>query len=127
WCSYHAASSGMVHRAKDTTTYGYDFYNPTLYRLRAGSGTSRIAPINYELLLPTPLISGGQWESLSHELLLDIIKRVEAGGSSWPVRQDVVACAAVRRLWRDTMKLVVKTLNQCGLITFPIIGTGRSY
>nr|GEY86455.1 tubby-like F-box protein 5 [Tanacetum cinerariifolium] len=83
-------------------------------------GTSHIAPINYESSLPTPLINGGQWESLPHELLLDIIKRVEAGGSSWPARQDVVACAAVCRLWRDTMKQVVKTPEQCGLITFPI-------
>ncbi|GJZ06416.1 tubby-like F-box protein 5 [Tanacetum coccineum] len=52
-------------------------------------GTSHIAPINYESSLPTPLINGGQWESLPYELLLDIIKRVEAGGSSWPARQDV--------------------------------------
>ncbi|GJU79755.1 hypothetical protein Tco_1282120 [Tanacetum coccineum] len=30
-CSHPAASNEMVRRAKDTTTYGYDFYNPTLY------------------------------------------------------------------------------------------------
>ena len=83
-------------------------------------GTSHIAPINYESSLPPLLINGGQWESLPHELFLDIIKRVEAGGSSWPARQDVVACAAVCRLWRATMKQVVKTPEQCGLITFPI-------
>nr|GEW00687.1 retrovirus-related Pol polyprotein from transposon TNT 1-94 [Tanacetum cinerariifolium] len=33
-CSHPTASSGMVRRAKDTTTYGYDFYNPTLYSAR---------------------------------------------------------------------------------------------
>nr|GEV08670.1 hypothetical protein [Tanacetum cinerariifolium] len=55
-----------------------------------------IAPINYESSFPTPLISGGQWR-VYRELLLHIIKKLEAGGSSWPAREYVLACAAVCR------------------------------
>nr|XP_043636819.1 tubby-like F-box protein 5 isoform X2 [Erigeron canadensis] len=87
-------------------------------------GRSHIAPVNYETPSlpppPPPLINDGKWKNLPIELLLDIIKRVEASKTSWPARRDVVVCAAVCRLWRDTVKQVVKTPEQCGLITFPI-------
>lgn len=83
-------------------------------------GRSHIAPVNYYSSLPPLLIKCGQWENLPPELLLDIIRRVEAGGISWPSRRDVVACGAVCRLWRDTIERVVKTPEQYGLITFPI-------
>uniref|UniRef100_A0A0D9VJZ9 Tubby-like F-box protein n=1 Tax=Leersia perrieri TaxID=77586 RepID=A0A0D9VJZ9_9ORYZ len=46
------------------------------------------------------------------------------GGSrhSWPGlwSEQVVACAAVCRSWREVTKEVVKTLEECGRITFPI-------
>ncbi|KAI7733211.1 hypothetical protein M8C21_006175, partial [Ambrosia artemisiifolia] len=84
-------------------------------------GRSHIAPVNYDssMLLP-PLINNGGWENLPPELLLDIIHRVEAGKTTWPARRDVVACAAVCRLWRRAIKQVVKTPEQCGLLTFPV-------
>ncbi|KAK1427303.1 hypothetical protein QVD17_15986 [Tagetes erecta] len=84
-------------------------------------GRSHIAPVNYDSSAsPTPLISNGRWENLPPELLLDVINRVEAGKTTWPARRDVVACAAVCRLWRYTIKQVVKTPEQCGLLTFPV-------
>uniref|UniRef100_A0ACD5ZDM2 Uncharacterized protein n=1 Tax=Avena sativa TaxID=4498 RepID=A0ACD5ZDM2_AVESA len=62
----------------------------------------------------------GQWANLPPELLLDVIQRVEASEAAWPARRQVVACAAVCRSWRDITKDVVKTLEECGRITFPI-------
>jgi hypothetical protein len=53
-------------------------------------------------------------------MLLDVIQRVEASEAVWPARRQVVACAAVCRSWRDITKDVVKTLEECGRITFPI-------
>ncbi|KAI4316826.1 hypothetical protein L6164_024766 [Bauhinia variegata] len=60
------------------------------------------------------------WANLPPELLLDIIQRVEAIETSWPARRAVVACASVCRTWREITKEVVKTLEQCGCISFPI-------
>ena len=62
----------------------------------------------------------GRWANLPPELLLDVIQRVEASEATWPARRQVVACAAVCRSWRDVTKEVVKTLEECGRITFPI-------
>ncbi|KAK2452373.1 tubby F-box protein [Trifolium repens] len=64
--------------------------------------------------------SHGQWANLPPELLLDIIQRVEASETSWPSRRALVACASVCRLWREITKGIVKTLEQCGVLTFPI-------
>ncbi|KAL8171981.1 hypothetical protein V2J09_023785 [Rumex salicifolius] len=60
------------------------------------------------------------WASLPPDLLLDIIKRIEATEPAWPARRDLVACAAVCRSWRDVVGEVVQTPEQCGLLTFPI-------
>jgi tubby and related proteins len=62
----------------------------------------------------------GRWANLPPELLLNVIQRVEAGEATWPARRQVVACAAVCRSWREVTKEVVKTLEECGRITFPI-------
>ncbi|TVU28169.1 hypothetical protein EJB05_19678 [Eragrostis curvula] len=62
----------------------------------------------------------GRWANLPPELLLDVIQRVEASEATWPARRQVVACAAVCRSWREVTKEVVKTLEECGRITFPI-------
>ncbi|CAI9116765.1 OLC1v1018001C1 [Oldenlandia corymbosa var. corymbosa] len=87
-----------------------------------GRGRSHIAPES-----PLPSVSSepkftqqSQWSNLPSELLLDIIRRVESSETSWPARRDVVACAAVCRSWREVTKEVVRTPEQCGLITFPI-------
>ena len=68
----------------------------------------------------TALIELGKWVNLPPELLLDIIQRVEARETCWPGRRDVVACASVCRSWREITKEIVKTPEQCGLLTFPI-------
>ncbi|GAB2224866.1 hypothetical protein Droror1_Dr00005644 [Drosera rotundifolia] len=59
------------------------------------------------------------WVNLPIELLVVIIQRVEASATSWPSRKDVVACAGVCRSWREVVGEVVRTAEQCGLITFP--------
>lgn len=86
-----------------------------------GRGKSLIAP---ESPLPasSSLIATEQsrWANLPPELLLDIIQRVEASETSWPARKAVVACASVCRSWRKITEEVVKTPEQCGLLTFPI-------
>lgn len=81
-----------------------------------GRGRSHIAPERYPL--PT-IVQQSRWANIPSELLLDIIARVEASETSWPARRDVVSCAAVCRSWRETTKEIIRTPEQCGLITFP--------
>jgi len=69
---------------------------------------------------PPPQQHQGRWANLPPELLLDVIQRVEASEATWPARRQVVACAHVCRSWREISKEVVKTLEECGRITFPI-------
>jgi len=69
---------------------------------------------------PPPQQHQGRWANLPPELLLDVIQRVESSEATWPARRQVVACAAVCRSWREVTKEVVKTLEECGRITFPI-------
>ncbi|CAO2830470.1 unnamed protein product [Amaranthus hypochondriacus] len=68
----------------------------------------------------TEEIEQGRWANLPPELLLDIIRRVEASETSWPARSVVVFCAAVCRSWREVTKEIVQTPEQCGRFTFPI-------
>ena len=70
--------------------------------------------------LPIKPLPKGEWESLPHELLLYIIRKVEESETSWPARAVVVVCASVCKSWRSVTKEIVKTLQQCGRITFPI-------
>lgn len=89
-------------------------------RIQMRSGKSHIVPENYDSRALPSSIEDNKWENLPGELLLDIIRRVEGGDTSWPARRDIIACAEVCRLWRDTVKQIVKTPEQCGLITFPM-------
>ncbi|KAL2318746.1 hypothetical protein Fmac_032622 [Flemingia macrophylla] len=86
-------------------------------------GKSHIAP-ECSLLSTSPSSlsssSQSQWANLPPELLLDIIQRLEASETSWPARRALVACASVCRVWREITKDVIKTPEQCGLLTFPI-------
>lgn len=66
------------------------------------------------------LVEQSQWANMPPELLHDIIQRVEESETSWPARRDVVACASACRSWREITKEIVKTPEQCGLLTFPI-------
>ncbi|PSS31330.1 Tubby-like F-box protein [Actinidia chinensis var. chinensis] len=83
-----------------------------------GLGRSHIAPESSPS--PSALVQESRWANLPPELLLDILQRIEASQTSWPTRRDVVACAAVCRSWRETTKEVVRTPEQCRLLTFPI-------
>ncbi|XP_058092074.1 tubby-like F-box protein 5 [Magnolia sinica] len=65
-------------------------------------------------------VQQSRWANLPAELLLDVIRRLEESETSWPARKNVVACASVCRLWRDTTKEIVKTPEECGRLTFPI-------
>ncbi|CAA2934343.1 tubby-like F-box 5 [Olea europaea subsp. europaea] len=78
---------------------------------------SHIAP---DLAAPSQPIEQGQWANLPPELLLDIIRRVEESMTSWPARTVVVFCASVCKSWRDITKEIVKPLEECGRLTFPI-------
>ncbi|KAL2457619.1 Tubby-like F-box protein 2 [Forsythia ovata] len=69
---------------------------------------------------PSKPIQQGHWANLPPELLLDIIRRVEESETSWPARTVVVFCASVCKSWRDITKEIVKTLEECGRLTFPI-------
>ncbi|KAL6955829.1 hypothetical protein U1Q18_049832 [Sarracenia purpurea var. burkii] len=83
-----------------------------------GRGKSHIAPESPPS--PSALIQESCWANLPPELLLDIIQRLESSQTSWPGRRDVVACAGVCRSWREKTKEIVRTPEQCGLLTFPI-------
>ncbi|KAI3673188.1 hypothetical protein L6452_39304 [Arctium lappa] len=83
-------------------------------------GRSHIVPENFDPRSSPSSVQGSKWDHLPVELLLDIIRLVEASETSWPARRDVVACAAVCRSWRDTVKQIIRTPEQCGLITFPM-------
>ncbi|CAN1814093.1 Tubby-like F-box protein 2 [Linum perenne] len=85
-----------------------------------GRARSHIAPDETSLVESEECSAQGQWANLPPELLLDIISRVEETETSWPARAVVVHCASVCRSWREVTREVVKTPEQCGLLTFPI-------
>ncbi|CAI9777842.1 unnamed protein product [Fraxinus pennsylvanica] len=84
-----------------------------------GHTKSHIA-IEGSLPSQSALIQESPWTDLPSELLLDIFGRVEANETTWPARRAVVACAGVCRSWREVAKEVVKTPEECGLLTFPM-------
>ncbi|KAL6212898.1 hypothetical protein ACLB2K_018113 [Fragaria x ananassa] len=91
---------------------------PERKKMRRRRTRSHIAP--EQPFSPLPAEQQSQWADMPPELLHDIIQRVEEAETSWPARRDVVACASVCRLWREITKEIVKTPEQCGLLTFPI-------
>ncbi|CAK9145517.1 unnamed protein product [Ilex paraguariensis] len=60
------------------------------------------------------------WANMPSELLREVLVRIEASESSWPLRKNVVACAGVCRSWREIMKEVVGTPEVSGKLTFPV-------
>ncbi|ERN12975.1 tubby-like F-box protein 10 [Amborella trichopoda] len=74
----------------------------------------------HELQTESETIQQSPWANLPPELLRDVINRLEASESAWPARKHVVACAAVCKSWRAMCKEIVKTLEVCGKLTFPI-------
>ncbi|KAJ0085317.1 hypothetical protein Patl1_09161 [Pistacia atlantica] len=82
-------------------------------------GRSYIAPEG-STSSSSSIIDQSRWANIPPELLVDMIQRVEASETSWPARRDVVACASVCKSWRAITKELVKTPEQCGLLSFPI-------
>ncbi|KAG8377811.1 hypothetical protein BUALT_Bualt08G0072500 [Buddleja alternifolia] len=66
------------------------------------------------------LVQQSVWANLPSELLLDIISRIEAKETTWPARRAVVFCAAVCKSWREITREVIRTPEECGLLTFPM-------
>ncbi|CAL5395626.1 unnamed protein product [Camellia sinensis] len=60
------------------------------------------------------------WVNMPQELMREVLMRIEAAESCWPMRRNVVACAGVCRSWRDIMKEIVGTPEVSGKLTFPI-------
>lgn len=60
------------------------------------------------------------WENMPQELLREVLVKIEASESAWPLRKNVVACAGVCRSWRDITKEIVKIPELSGILTFPI-------
>lgn len=61
-----------------------------------------------------------RWANLPPEILRDVIKILEESESSWPARKHVVACASVCMTWRETCKVIVKSPELSGKLTFPV-------
>ncbi|KAL0325807.1 UNVERIFIED_CONTAM: Tubby-like F-box protein 5 [Sesamum radiatum] len=66
------------------------------------------------------LVQESLWANLPPELLLDIIGRIDASETTWPARRAVVSCAAVCKSWREITREVIRTPEECGLLTFPM-------
>lgn len=58
---------------------------------------------------------------MPEELLREVLMKVEASESEWPMRKSVVACAGVCRNWRNVLiKEIVRVPEVSGVLTFPI-------
>lgn len=60
------------------------------------------------------------WANLPHELLRDVLLRIEESETRWPQMRNVVACAGVCRSWRFVIKEIVQVPEISGKLTFPI-------
>ncbi|KAK8547997.1 hypothetical protein V6N13_055165 [Hibiscus sabdariffa] len=60
------------------------------------------------------------WANLPHEMLREVLLRIEESGTRWPQRRNVVACAGVCRSWRFAIKEIVRVPQISGKLTFPI-------
>ena len=58
---------------------------------------------------------------MPEDLLREVLMKVEASESEWPMRRSVVACAGVCRSWRNVLiKEIVRLPEVSGVLTFPI-------
>ncbi|XWS31660.1 hypothetical protein CRYUN_Cryun23aG0095400 [Craigia yunnanensis] len=81
---------------------------------------SRSHRVVQDSLVPVDAFKQSCWANMPPELLMDVLMRIEASGSTWPPRKNVVACAGVCRNWREIMKEIVKSPEISGKLTFPI-------
>lgn len=65
-------------------------------------------------------LSQSCWANMPQELLREVLVKIEASESAWPLRKNVVACAGVCRSWRHITKEIVKIPELSGILTFPI-------
>ncbi|KAL1803829.1 tubby-like F-box protein 3 isoform X2 [Daucus carota subsp. sativus] len=65
--------------------------------------------------------SSCRWAIMPEDLLREVLMKVEASESEWPMRRSVVACAGVCRSWRNVLiKEIVRLPEVSGVLTFPI-------
>ncbi|XP_020226763.1 tubby-like F-box protein 3 isoform X1 [Cajanus cajan] len=60
------------------------------------------------------------WANMPHELLREVLRRIESSEATWPSRRTVVACAGVCRAWRLVVMEIVNPPQLSSNITFPI-------
>lgn len=65
-------------------------------------------------------LSRSCWANMPHELLRDVLMRIEVSDDTWPTRKNVVACAGVCRSWREIVKELVKPPQLSSKLTFPV-------
>uniref|UniRef100_A0A1J3GV53 Tubby-like F-box protein n=1 Tax=Noccaea caerulescens TaxID=107243 RepID=A0A1J3GV53_NOCCA len=96
------------------------------FEVRVSGGTHHHRNKSHGALLKTHsqdhvvVTQNSRWANLPPEILRDVIKRLEESESSWPARKHVVACASVCRTWRETCKVIVKSPEFSGKLTFPV-------
>ncbi|CAA7024421.1 unnamed protein product [Microthlaspi erraticum] len=96
------------------------------FQVRSSGVTHHHRNRSHEALLKTHtqdhvvVIQNSRWANLPPEILRDVIKRLEESESSWPARKHVVACASVCKTWRETCKVIVKSPELSGKLTFPV-------
>ncbi|XP_072982515.1 tubby-like F-box protein 1 [Typha latifolia] len=60
-----------------------------------------------------------RWAGMLPDLMVNIIRRVEASEERWPRRKSLVSCACVCRRWREIAIALVGPPRETGKITFP--------
>ncbi|PIN13082.1 hypothetical protein CDL12_14308 [Handroanthus impetiginosus] len=104
----HKGKNGIDNKLKQAIEQNYELGHRNFHFSPEGSSSS------------FPLVQESPWANLPPELLLDIIGRVEASETTWPGRRAVVCCAAVCKSWREITREVIRTPQECGLLTFPM-------
>lgn len=91
------------------------------FDVKFGYGSrSRSRQLVEDSSVPVDAFMQSCWANMPPELLRDVLMRIEESESTWPDRQNVVACAGVCRNWRDIVKEIVKTPEVTSMLTFPI-------
>lgn len=82
--------------------------------------SSRSHRVVHESVVVVDAFKQSCWANMPHELLRDVLMRIEASKSTWPDRTNVVACGGVCRTWREILREIVKRPEVTAKLTFPI-------
>lgn len=107
--SLRSILSGINSKLKHPLEQNYDQANEIFHCCNEGC----LSPVNV-------FAQDSPWANLPPELLLDIMGRIEASETTWPARRTVLFCAAVCKSWRKITKEVIRTPEECGILTFPM-------